>query len=200
MTLNHLLPAALVVCSLPAFAQDQQLQSSGPSTLLIEMRSGTGSISQSSVMMESFLSPMHAATPAEPWRIVPDRPADLVSGQIRTHQFSIERPGEDRTRYLLEKGYFFSNLHSCSQLPDADANATCHMIRTFMWSTGQPGSTDFPLIVSDEYPACYAIRSYVVARDSKNSDSTHPVSYSTCQPAARYQLRTTEIRSGSAER
>jgi hypothetical protein len=100
----------------------------------------------------------------------------------------------------LEKGYFFSNLHSCSQLPDANANATCHMIRTFMWSTGQPGSTDFPLNVSHEYPACYAIRSYVVARDSKNSDSTHPVSYSTCQPAARYQLRTTEIRSGSAER
>ncbi|MGP0019249.1 MAG: hypothetical protein ACLPHP_11815 [Candidatus Sulfotelmatobacter sp.] len=42
---------------------------------------------------------------------------------------------------------------------------------------------------------CYAIRSYVVARDSKYSDSTHPVSYSTCQPAARYQLKTTEIRS-----
>ena len=41
---------------------------------------------------------------------------------------------------------------------------------------------------------CYAIRSYVVARDSKNSDSTHAVSYSTCQPSARYQLKTTEMR------
>ena len=40
---------------------------------------------------------------------------------------------------------------------------------------------------------CLKIRSYVVARDSKDSDSTHPVSYSTCQPAARYQLKTTEI-------
>jgi len=38
---------------------------------------------------------------------------------------------------------------------------------------------------------CYAIRSYVVARDSKHSDSVHPVGYTTCVPASRYQLRTT---------
>ena len=36
---------------------------------------------------------------------------------------------------------------------------------------------------------CYAIRSYVVARDSKNSDSTHPVGYSTCQKASRYHVK-----------
>ena len=40
---------------------------------------------------------------------------------------------------------------------------------------------------------CYKIRSYVVARDNKDSDSVHPVSYSTCQPASRYRLRTTEL-------
>ena len=39
---------------------------------------------------------------------------------------------------------------------------------------------------------CYTMRSYVVARDSKGSDSTHLVSYSTCQPAARYGVKTTE--------
>ena len=43
---------------------------------------------------------------------------------------------------------------------------------------------------------CLKIRSYVVARDSKDSDSTHPVSYSTCQPASRYRLKTTDLRSG----
>jgi hypothetical protein len=32
---------------------------------------------------------------------------------------------------------------------------------------------------------CYAMRSYKVARDEKGSDSTHPVAYSTCQPASR---------------
>ena len=39
---------------------------------------------------------------------------------------------------------------------------------------------------------CYAIRSYVVARDSKNSDSTHPVGYSTCQKASRYHVKKVE--------
>jgi hypothetical protein len=39
---------------------------------------------------------------------------------------------------------------------------------------------------------CYAIRSYVVKRDSKNSDSVHPVGYSTCVPANRYRLKTAD--------
>ena len=39
---------------------------------------------------------------------------------------------------------------------------------------------------------CYKIRSYVVARDSKDSDSVHPVGYSTCQPSSKYRLRTTD--------
>lgn len=46
---------------------------------------------------------------------------------------------------------------------------------------------------SDSDGLCFTMRSYVVARDSKNSDSTHPVSYSTCQKASRYRLRTTEL-------
>lgn len=45
---------------------------------------------------------------------------------------------------------------------------------------------------------CYKIRSYVVARDRKDSDSVHPVGYSTCQPASRYRLRTTQIQTGSS--
>jgi hypothetical protein len=47
---------------------------------------------------------------------------------------------------------------------------------------------------------CYKIRSYVVARDKKDSDSVHPVGYSTCQPASRYRLRTTQIQTGSSDR
>ena len=39
---------------------------------------------------------------------------------------------------------------------------------------------------------CYAIRSYVVKRDSKDSDSVHPAGYSTCVPAARYRLKTAD--------
>jgi hypothetical protein len=44
---------------------------------------------------------------------------------------------------------------------------------------------------------CLYIRSYVVARDSKYSDSTHLVSYSTCQPARRYGVKTTELKQTS---
>ena len=41
---------------------------------------------------------------------------------------------------------------------------------------------------------CYAIRSIVVARDSKDSDAVHFVRSSTCQPAGRYHFRTAELR------
>jgi hypothetical protein len=47
---------------------------------------------------------------------------------------------------------------------------------------------------------CYTIRSYVVARDSKHSDAVHPAGYSTCQPASKYRLRTTQMTSGSLDR
>ena len=55
-----------------------------------------------------------------------------------------------------------------------------------------------PIVVTPEGLAgddtlCYTIRSYVVARDSKDSDSVHPVGYSTCQPASRYRLKTAEM-------
>jgi hypothetical protein len=55
---------------------------------------------------------------------------------------------------------------------------------------GQPGDDT----------TCYAIRSYLVARDSKTSDATHPVGYSTCQPASRYHVRTTELHSTAVSR
>jgi len=45
-----------------------------------------------------------------------------------------------------------------------------------------------PDLFVDHY--CLKIRSYLVARDSKNSDSTHFVGYSTCRPASKYRLRT----------
>jgi len=183
MTLARLLVAAVLLCSLLALAQDHPKEGHQPG-----------------LAYHSFPCFAPAATHEEPWRIIPNRPGDLGSGQVTPYQLSLDRPIVDCIRYVnfTRKGYSFSNLHSCSQLSNADA--TCHMVRTFMWANVQPGSTDFPSNESDAPPTCYAIRSYVVARDSKTSDSTHPVSYSTCEPAARYQLRTTEVRSRSADR
>jgi hypothetical protein len=45
-----------------------------------------------------------------------------------------------------------------------------------------------PYSSADHY--CLKMRSYLVARDSKNSDSTHLAGHSTCLPASRYRLRT----------
>jgi len=45
-----------------------------------------------------------------------------------------------------------------------------------------------PDLFVDHY--CLKIRSYLMARDSKYSDSTHLVGYSTCLPASKYRLRT----------
>jgi hypothetical protein len=37
---------------------------------------------------------------------------------------------------------------------------------------------------------CYTLRTYRVARENPDSDSTRPAGYSTCQRATRFQLRT----------
>ena len=50
------------------------------------------------------------------------------------------------------------------------------------------------IIVSPDGPlaagtTCYAIRSYVVAPDAKDTDSVHPDGYSKCIPASNFQLK-----------
>ncbi|MGD1023938.1 MAG: hypothetical protein ABR880_14225 [Candidatus Sulfotelmatobacter sp.] len=52
-----------------------------------------------------------------------------------------------------------------------------------VWLTGPDGQ-----LLDDTY--CYSMRSYKVARDNPDSDSTHAVGYSTCQPAARFRTHT----------
>ena len=52
----------------------------------------------------------------------------------------------------------------------------------------------------DADTTCLSMRTYVVARDARDSDSTHAVSYSTCQPTERYRLKSTEIRMDSPDR
>jgi hypothetical protein len=41
---------------------------------------------------------------------------------------------------------------------------------------------------------CFAMRTYKVARDDAQSDSVHPVGYTTCQPSKRFQVHTIELR------
>jgi hypothetical protein len=46
-----------------------------------------------------------------------------------------------------------------------------------------------PIQVPDTGHVCFTMRTYVVARDSKDSDSVHPVRYSTCTPAGKRQVK-----------
>jgi hypothetical protein len=59
---------------------------------------------------------------------------------------------------------------------------------------GDPNLRNLRLETLGEDTTCYALRSYVVARDSKDSDSTHPAGYSTCQPSSRYQVKSADVR------
>ena len=45
---------------------------------------------------------------------------------------------------------------------------------------------------ASEETGCFKIRSYVMARDSKESEATHLVGYTTCVPALRYGVRKVE--------
>ena len=123
--------------------------------------------------------PQESPRTSEPWKIVRDQPADLNTGKSRPQQFQIDAYKIDRFRI--------------------DPNR-----RPFRW-----GSQDDPILIEPAFlmdgqlgddTVCYKIRSYVVARDNKDSDSVHPVGYSTCQPASRYRLRKTQIQTESSDR
>jgi hypothetical protein len=46
------------------------------------------------------------------------------------------------------------------------------------------------LTLEQNEATCYTLRTYRVTRDDPESDTTRPADYSTCQRAARFQLRT----------
>lgn len=115
------------------------------------------------------LSNTRAAAASEPWRIYPIPPAGIGSEQNPLDQIRLGQ-------------FDFSQFKDFSD------------IRNFKLNSGSVRIITRDAQLEDQ-PTCYAIRSYVVARDSKESDSTHPAGYSTCRPSARYQLKTTEMRS-----
>jgi hypothetical protein len=158
MTLIRLLLASLLLCSLSAFSQDQQI--------------GTALVPGNDI--SSYVANEDAAvTPSEPWKIIPNRP----SAQSLD---SADRIRVDRFR--LDQGQV--DLRTGKSKPEAKA-------RTLVM--GLDGRLD-------DDATCYTMRSYVVARDSKDSDSTHLTGYSTCQRASKYRLKTTEQRPVLLER
>lgn len=148
MTLTRLSLVALLVCSLPAFAQGQQL---------IATENGDNA----AALAASRDSPK----PSEPWRM-PNRPSNFSSD-------SMDRVHIDQ--YVLDPGR--------GDFRTGRSNEAKR--RTLVMGLNGPLDMD---------TTCFTMRSYVVARDSKDSDSTHPTGYSTCQPAYRYRVKSTEQR------
>jgi hypothetical protein len=153
MTLARLLVAALVLCSLPALAQDQRSQSSPAADNAFV----------------SGLTDFKASTASEPWRIFPNPPANLAFGQ--TPLDPIRLGHDDRSQF--------------KDVPDIQNFKLIRPPLTILTLNGQ----------LEDAPTCYTMRNYVVARDSKDSDSTHPTDYLTCLPSDRYRVKTTEMRS-----
>jgi hypothetical protein len=110
-------------------------------------------------------------TPSEPWRIISNQPADAGSGRNPLDRL---RPEENRVFQFTRDGH--------ARVLSLDAETVS--------LEGEP----------DANTTCYAMRSYVVARDEKDSDSTHPVGSSTCQPASRYRVKKALVEPGSSDR
>jgi len=159
MTLSRLLAAALMLCSLPLFAQDHPK-------------------SHRMAGQPPLFCFKPAATSEEPWTIVSDLPGKSTSGAD-----------------LMERLNSNAQFHVDSERPACRVSATDSWDRTLSTTwVSAAGNLETAVLNSQSDLTCYTIRSYVVARDSKDSDSTHPAGYSTCRPSDRYQVRTTEIR------
>ncbi len=163
MTLTRLFAAALLLGAVSASAQSSERGSAA-----------TGNLSGSHPLF-FWASSGTAATPSEPWLIVPKRPTDPKA----------DTDPQDRVLTFDYKAFHFKDDGRAHLLwPSADAGI-------FNSAAKQHLTAD---------TTCYAIRSYVVARDSKDSDSTHPAGYSTCRPSDRYQVKNADIRLESPDR
>jgi hypothetical protein len=126
-------------------------------------------------------SPVHKQ--GEPWRIIPDSSTSRGAIRFKNDAGSVPypktAPGEGFRLFLNTPAW---PKPTVVVRPD-----------------GQSATIVLP---GGEYvgdPICYSIRSYLVARDEKDSDSTHPVGSSTCQPARRYGVKNAQTNPGSAD-
>lgn len=111
-----------------------------------------------------------SAVPAntEPWRIIPKQAQESNLPSLSTNLLNTPTQSVD------------DDGRAPMILPGPDSKLRIHI-----------PSNGYPITLPSD-SVCYYIRSYLVARDSKDSDSTHLVGTSTCQPAARYRVKTTD--------
>jgi len=113
---------------------------------------------------------------AEPWRIVPE--AALESTQPSA------RAGDQNLLNIVGSNAqvfgFTTNSRASRTLSSQELEQLVKQARS---------NEEVATLMNGR--VCYSIRSYLMARDSKDSDSTHIVGVSTCQPAQKYALKTT---------
>jgi hypothetical protein len=168
MPLTRLL-AIVVLCTASASAQQQPLASNQASSNVFEVY--------------NYLAAPPAATPSEPWRIIPE--------QSEQPQQSKQADSTDPTQSQL------SNSDTEKRTLDVLNTLERLMAEHYIDPSEHPWvkvSPDGKVMAWGVDETCYSIRSYVVARDNKDSDAVHPVSESTCQPASRYGVHTAEQR------
>jgi hypothetical protein len=116
------------------------------------------------------------ATPSEPWRIIPKQPLNTNSARPPLDRILSSKDKDDLTHE--------APVRLQASIP-LDQNSQMLMVKVL------PDEQIPTANLEDK--TCYAIHSYVVARDDKDSDSTHAVSSSTCQPARHYGLRNADM-------
>jgi hypothetical protein len=131
---------------------------------------------------KQFLADSRNATTAEPWRILPENTGEADLAQDPLARLQTSQPPRYRDKQDQGLNVLTNSDHSLMQAPTPHAE-----ISSAVDSLGRRADDT----------TCLTIRTYVVERDRKDSDSTHLVRYSTCQPAKQYQLRTAV---GSGER
>jgi hypothetical protein len=118
------------------------------------------------------------APSSEPWRVLPNDISKPVS------------PPDSLTQWQAQHANLLNRQDPGILRIAPPVSAAGHLAES------QPASPDGQLLDT----TCYAIRSYVFARDRQDSDSTHLVDYSTCQPASRYRLKTIQLQADPPSR
>jgi len=61
-------------------------------------------------------------------------------------------------------------------------------------------NTAFWRAYRDAQPTCFKMRTYYVEKESKHSDSTRAIGYSTCTPSAKFDLKPVPVAEKDAKR
>ena len=139
--------------------------------------------------MSSVRMLVAAAILSSTWLLAQDHPKDPSPPAANSNLDSISQTGRLRIDQFGSTSATFSQNPWLSFQTAEPPRLGQDQVKIKVFHLPEVGNFAIPpYLFADHY--CLKIRSYLMARDGKNSDSTHQVGYSTCLPASRYRLRT----------